>query len=161
MSGFSQPHGSHGGGAAGVASQLASIAREATRAATYAEGEYIPQLTREDELRRAFLGAGAVAAGLEHLKRLVARLESGENCLQILEHAIGDMEAGRRAIQDGVTTMADMLRNGVVVIDAVATGTAAIHFREAATIIRGIADIALLESVPCEDLFSVITGRVD
>ena len=144
-----------------MASQLASIAREANRVATYAEGEYIPQLTREDELRQAFLGAGAVAAGLEHLKRLIGKLESGENCLQILDHAIADMEAGRRAIQEGVTTMADMLQNGVVVIDAVATGTAALHFREAATIIAGIGDLARLESVPCEDLFTAITGLVN
>ena len=157
MSGFSTSH--HGGGAAGLASQLVAVAEDASRAAMYAEGEYIPQLTREDELRRAFLGAGSVAARLEHLKRQVAKLETGANCLEILQHAIEDLEAGRTAIQEGVQLTAEMLQNGVLVIDAVATGTAAIHFREATTIIRGIADIAMLESVSCEDLFHAITGE--
>jgi hypothetical protein len=156
MSGFSTSH--HGGGAAGLASQLAAIADDASRAAMYAEGEYIPQLTREDELRRAFLGAGAIAARLEQLKREVAKLGSGDNCLLILQHAIEDLEAGRTAIQDGIRTTEDLLQNGVVVIDAVATGTAAIHFREVTTIVRGIADIATLEAVPCVDLFRAITG---
>lgn len=158
MNGFSQPHGFHGGGAAGVASQLASIADDTARAAMYAEGEYIPQLTREDELRRAFSGAGAAAAALEQSKRQLARLECGDNCLQIMGFAIVELEAGRRAIQDGVTTMANMLDQGVIVIDAVATGTAAIHLREAATIIRGIADIAKLEATPAEDLYDAIVG---
>lgn len=154
MSGFSTSH--HGGGAAGLASQLAALAQDAARAATYADGEYIPQLTREDELRKAFLGAGTVAARLEQLKRHVAKLDTGENCLLILQHAIEDLEAGRTAIQDGVQLTEDMLRNGVLVIDAVATGTAAIHFREAATIIRGIADIATLAAVSVDELYSRI-----
>lgn len=155
MSGFSTSH--HGGGAAGLASHLAALAQDASRAAIYAEGEYIPHLTREEELRKAFLGAGTVAARLEQLKRHVARLDSGDNCLLILQHAIEDLEAGRTAIRDGVQLTDDMLRNGVLVIDAVATGTAAIHFREATTIIRGIADIATLHSVTCEDLYAAIT----
>ena len=146
------------GGAAVLADQLIVIADDTLRAAMFAEGEYIPQLNREDELRKAFSGAGSAAARLEHSKLRLARLECGEHTMHILQAAIDELEAGRSALQEGVAVTTDMLQNGVVVIDGVATGTAAQHFREAATIIRGIADIATLEATPCEALFRRITA---
>jgi hypothetical protein len=150
------PHGIHGHGSAGLASQLAAIADEAARAAMYADGEYIPQLTREEELRKSLLGAGTVAARVEAAKRQVRKLGTGDNCVEVLDIALLDLEAGRREIQEGVRMTSDLLENGVVVIDAVATHTAAAHFRQAAAIIRGISDIATLDAVPLDQLYSAI-----
>lgn len=158
MSGIpSALQGAHGGGAAGLASQLSAIANDADAAATFADGEYIPQMSREHELRRAFSGAGRAAALLEELRPRIAKLEGGDDGLRLAQHAIDNLEGGRQALLDGVVEVQDASGHGTVVADAIATGTAGGMFRDAATRVRDIADVATLESVPAEDLYDAIT----
>lgn len=149
----------YGDGAGGLATRLTEIAEDAHRAGTYADGEYIPQMSREFELRLAFSGAGAVSARLEQLKSRIARLDGGEDGLRLVQHAIDNLEGGRRTLQEGVRIEDDALRNAGAVIDAIAIGTAGTMFRQAAAGVQGIADIAKLESVGVDDLYLAITGE--
>lgn len=158
MSGFSMQHDAHGDGATGLATRLTVIADDTSQAATYADGEYIPQMSRESELRRAFSAAGAAAAQLEALKPKIAKLDGGKDGLRLAQHAIDCIEAGRRAIHDGVAVRDDVFGSGSAVADAIATSTAGTMFRQAALGVRGIADIATIESVSVDDLFDLITG---
>lgn len=158
MSGIpSALQGAQVGGHDDLATQLTELADDATRAATFADGEYIPQMSREHELRTAFSESGRAAARLEALRRQIAKLDGADDGMRLANAAIDNLQGGRRAIQEGVSVAEDVLRSGTIVADAIATGTAGGMFREAAAGMRGIADIALLEATGVDDLFAAIT----
>lgn len=129
---------------------LLEVAGEADRAATFAEGEYIPQESRDVELGHAIQAAGRAASLLEHLAPRIAGLEGGEDGLVLARDALASLLAAR-------TTM----REACLDIDAMATGTATSLFGDAAARIRGIADIALLEATPEQALFGAIMRGTD
>lgn len=157
MNGFSTQHDDRGDAATGLAPRLTVIAGDVAHAAAFADGEYIPQMSRESELRRAFSAAGGAAAQLEALKPRIAKLDGGTDGLRLAQYAIDCIEAGRRAIHDGVAVDLDLLGSGSALADVIATSTAGTMFRQAASGVRGIADIATIESVSVDDLFEAIT----
>lgn len=150
-------HGADADGAS-LAQQLDEIAASAKRASTFAEGEYIPQLSRQHELKAAFTGAGRATEALETLAPRIAMLDGGEDGLRLAKAAIDNLDAGRQALRDGVHTQDDVLRGGAVVADMVATGAARSHFREAGDAVHGIAGIAAFEATSAADMFRAITS---
>lgn len=157
MSGIGVLHGAWGGGASTLAAKLAAIAEDAARAAALADGSYLLELPRRVELQKAFTGAARAAAMLEDLKPRIAVLEGGEDGLRLAQRAIDDLDAGRRALRNGLAVEDDALRSGAAISDAIATSTAGSHLRDASAGLRGISDMAVLESTSADDLFAAIT----
>lgn len=157
MSGIAALNGAHGSGRVELAKQLARIADEAARAATFADGEYLPQMSRSLEVRTAFGGAGRAAQLLEDLKPRIAVLDGGEDGLRLAQRAIDDLQAGRQALRGAVSIEDDVIPDGAVVADAIATGSAGSLFRDAAAGVRGVADMATFEATSAGDLFLAIT----
>lgn len=146
------------GGRAGLAAQLHVIADTAKRAATFAEGEYIPQMSRQFELKKAFNDAGRAVSDLEDLAPRIAMLDGGEDGLQLAKAAINNLGVGRQALRDGVVIEDDIVRGGAVVADAVSTGTAGAFFREAESKVRGLADLASIEGYSADELLRGLIG---
>ncbi|MEO6867216.1 MAG: hypothetical protein ABI200_04270 [Gaiellales bacterium] len=149
-------HGASTGGAS-LATQLDDIAAAAGRAATFAQGEYIPQLSRPHELKTAFRGAAQATAKLEALAPRIAQLDGGEDGLRLAKAAIDNLDGGRNILRDGVAIEDDIPRGGGVVADMVATTTAGSMFRDASDSIGGIAALARVEATSVDELFAAIT----
>ncbi len=139
--------------------QLLEIAGTVNTAAYFADGEYIPQMSREFELERAFVDSMRAALALEHVAPRIASLEGGEDGLQLAKQALNHIASGRMALRDGVCVEEDLMRGGVLVEDAIATHAAGTLFREAETKVRGLADLALLESLSPEQVFNALANR--
>lgn len=139
--------------------QLLEVAGSAHRAAYFADGEYIPQMSREYELRAAFMDSGNAALALEQLAPRIAMLEGGDDGLQLAKQALNHIASGRMALRDGVAVDDDLVRGGTVVEDAIAIGAAGSMFREAEAKVRGIADLALLESLSPDQVFNALANR--
>ena len=137
--------------------QLLEVAGSASRAAYFADGEYIPQMSREFELRAAFMHSGTAALALEQLAPRIAMLDGGEDGLQLAKQALNHIASGRMALRDGVAVEDDLVRGGTVVEDAVAIGAAGMLFRDAESKVRGIADLALLEAMSPDQVFDALT----
>lgn len=150
MAGPSEPDGAQRVVAVALAEDLRVVADEARRAATFAEGEYIPQDTREIELGHAFRAARRAANLLEHLAPRIAVLDAGADGLLLARDALVDLQAASAA-----------MREGVLLTDALATGAASALFGDAASRICGIADIATLEATSELDLFDAIVDGGD
>ena len=125
--------------------QLLEVAGSAHRAAYFADGEYIPQMSREHELRASFNDSANAALALEQLAPQLAMLAGGDDCLQLAKRALNQIASGRMVLRDGVAVDDDLVRGGTLVEDAIATHAAGTFFREAEALIRGLADLALLE----------------
>ncbi|MCW2923425.1 MAG: hypothetical protein JWM98_829 [Thermoleophilia bacterium] len=147
MADFTGHDGAQVGGAAALADDLRRVAAEASRAAAFAEGEYIPQETRETEIGHAFGAAGRAALLLEHLAPRIAVLDGGEDGLLLARDALVDLQAARAA-----------MREGALLTDTFASNAASALFDDAAARISGIADMATLEGTPVTDLFDAIMG---
>lgn len=137
--------------------QLLEVAGAAHRAASFADGEYIPQMSREFELRAAFTDSGNAALALERLAPRIAALDGGDDGLQLAKQALNHIASGRMALRDGVAADDDLVRGGTIVEDAVAIGAAGSLFREAGSRVRDIADMALIESMTPAAVFAAIT----
>ncbi len=137
--------------------QLLEVAGSAKRAAYFADGEYIPQMSREFELRAAFTDSGNAALALEQLAPRIAMLDGGDDGLQLAKQALNHIASGRMALRDGVAVDDDLVRGGTVVEDAVAIGAAGSLFREAEAKVRGIADLALIEAMTPDEVFAAVT----
>ncbi len=135
-----------------LAQQLDDVARLARHASTFAEGEYLPQMSRRDELVRSWGDAGRAASGLERLVPQIAALDGGQEGLRLAKHALEQIRDGRQSLDDGVAVAADELSGGVIVVDDRATHTAGQHFESAAEGVRGIADIARIEAMSGDEL---------
>lgn len=150
-------------GAAGhvpsLADQLAHVGALARSAATFADGEYIPQMSRANELARSLHEATTASSVLEDLLPRIATLDGGEDGLRLARTALEELTSGRMALRDGVVDGDDLVRGGTAVADAIATGSAGQMFREAESKVRGIADIALLESMSPDDVLRGLAGR--
>lgn len=149
-------------GAAGhmpaLADQLLEVAGAAKRAATFADGEYIPQMTREFEVVKSLKDAGRAAAALEQLAPRIAVLDGGEDGMRLAHAALQELASGRMVLRDGVAVEDDVLRGGTLVADAIATGQAGQLFRDAEAKVRGIADIARIESMSPDDVLRGLLG---
>lgn len=141
-----------------LAEQLLEVAAAARRAATFADGEYIPQMSRADELKKSFRDAGRAATALEALKPSIAMLDGGEDGLRLAQLALDELDHGRTALREGVAVEDAFVRSGTVVSDAIATGSASAHFREADSRVRGLADLARLESLDADALLRGLLG---
>lgn len=139
--------------------QLLEVAAAARRAATFADGEYIPQMSRKMELTRSFGDAGRAAGALEALKPSIAVLDGGDDGLRLAQSALEELDHGRAALRQGVSVEDDVLRGGAVVADATATSAASVHFREADSKVRGLAALAHMESLGPDELFRGLLGR--
>jgi hypothetical protein len=143
-----------------LADQLLDVARYAKRAATFADGEYIPQMSRQSELLTALDDAGRAAAVLEDIGPRIAVLDGGEDGLRLARQALAQLGEGRSALRDGVFVDEQVLQGGAVVADAIGTGSASALFRDAESKVRGIADIARLESMSPDEAFGrLLAGR--
>ena len=139
--------------------QLIEVAGATHSAATYADGEYIPQLSREGELERSFLDSARAAIALEQLAPHIARLDGGDDGLRLAQQALHHIASGRMALRDGMADGDDIVRGGTLVEEAISTGSASRMFREAETKVRGIADIALMESLTPDEAFAALLNR--
>lgn len=139
--------------------QLLDVASATSSAAYFADGEYIPQLSRDGELERAFMDSAWAALAIEHLAPQIAALDGGEDGLQLAKQALNHIASGRMALRDGVAVDDDLVRGGTVVEDAIATSNAGTLFREAETKVRGIADIARIESMSPDEVFEQLLHR--
>lgn len=142
-----------------LAEQLIEAAAAARRAATFADGEYIPQMSRKLELERSYRDAGRAANALEALKPSIAMLDGGDDGLRLAQLALDELEHGRSALRRGVAIEDGFVRGGAVVTDAIATGSASAHFREADSTLRGIADLARMESLEPDELLRGLLGH--
>lgn len=143
----------------GLARQLDDLAAAAGRAARFAEGEYIPQLSRANELQVAFKNAGRAAQGLEDLAPRIAVLDAGNDGLRLAKAALNDLDAGRQILKAGVAIEDDVLRSGGVVTSPTTISDATARFNSARSTISDIAAIARAEETSVDDLFRAITGR--
>ena len=139
--------------------QLIDVAGATSSAATYADGEYIPQLSRDGELQRSIVDSGRAAIVLEQLAPHIARLDGGDDGLKLAQQALRHIASGRMVLRDGIAVDGDLVRGGTIVEDAIATGTAGRMFREAESKVRGIADIALVESLTPDQVFNALANR--
>ena len=139
--------------------QLLEIAGSVNTAAYFADGEYIPQMSREFELERAFMDSMRAALALEHIAPRIAALDGGEDGLQLAKQALNHIASGRMVLRDGVAVEEDLVRGGMLVEDAIATRAAGLNFREAESKVRGIADMALLESLTPDEVFNALVNR--
>lgn len=142
-----------------LAEQLLDVASAARRAATFADGEYIPQMSRQMELTKSLKDADRAAGAIKALTPSIAALDGGEDGLRLARAALDELDHGRTALREGVAVEDDILRGGAVVTDAIATGSASAHFREAAAKVHGLADLALMESLDADDLFRGLLAR--
>jgi hypothetical protein len=137
-----------------LADRLDDVATMARSAATFAEGEYIPQMSRREELERSWNDAGFAAAAIEQLAPEIATLDGGDDGLHLAKRALEQIRDGRQALHEGVAIHGedDLLRGGTIVIDDRATHTAGQQFSGAANALQGIADIARIESTSGDEL---------
>lgn len=142
-----------------LAEQLAHVGALARSAATFADGEYIPQMSRANELARSLHESGVATAALEDLLPRIAVLDGGEDGLRLAKSALEELASGRMVLRDGVVDGEDLMRGGAAVADAVSIGSAGRMFREAESKVRGIADMALLESMSPDDVFRQLAGH--
>jgi hypothetical protein len=143
-----------------LADQLLTVASFARNAATFADGEYIPQMSRQSELLTALDDAGRAAAVLEQIAPRIAALDGGEDGLRLAHQALMQLGEGRSALRDGVFVDEQVFHGGAVVVDAISTGSAGTLFRHAEAKVRGIADLALLESLSPDEAFGrLLAGR--
>ncbi|MCW2920870.1 MAG: hypothetical protein JWL76_744 [Thermoleophilia bacterium] len=139
--------------------QLLDIAGTVNTSAYFADGEYIPQMSRESELERAFIDSMQAGLALEHIAPRIAALDGGEDGLQLAKQALNYIASGRMVLRDGVAVEHDLVRGGTLVEDAIATRQAGSMFRDAESKVRGIADMALLESLTPDQVFNALANR--
>ncbi len=139
--------------------QLLDIAGSVNGAAHFADGEYIPQMSREFEIERAFVDSGRASLALERIAPRIATLDGGEDGLQLAKQALNYIAAGRMALRDGVALDDDLVYGCTLVEDAIVTRSAGMMFREAESKVRGIADLALLESLTPDQVFNALANR--
>ena len=136
--------------------ELLEIAGTVDRAARFADGEYLPQMSREYELMTAFRDSEHAVAAIERIAPRIAFLDGGDDGLQLAKQALLHLASGRMALRDGVAVGEDLVRGGTLVEDAIATRSAGMRFREASTKVRGIADIARIESMTPDEVFAAL-----
>lgn len=141
-----------------LADQLVSVANTAKRAAHFAKGEYLPQMSRTFELQRSFQDAGRAVSQLEHLKPSIAALDGGDDGLRLAQRAIDQLQAGRDAIRNGVHIEDDILRNGAVTVDTIGVASASAMFDDASRGVTGIAALARMEHMTADDLLRGLTA---
>jgi hypothetical protein len=142
-----------------LADELRCVATLAYTAATLADGEYLPQMPREHELQGAWRDASHACAALQQVAVRVAHLEAAEDGIRLVKAAIQRLDAGRSALRDGVVVVDDVVSGSAAVVDSIATGSAGAMLREAAQLIRGLADLAQLESMTPDEVFQGLLRR--
>ncbi len=142
-----------------LADQLLDVAGSMNRAAHFADGEYIPQMSRQMELTTSFKDSTRAGDALDELLPQIAVLEGGEDGLRLAKQALDHLAEGRSALREGVAVEDDVLRGGTVVEDAIAVGSAGALFREAESKVRGLVDIARIEQMTPDEVFAGLLNR--
>jgi hypothetical protein len=142
-----------------LADELRDVAFVARDASVWAIGEYIPQMSRELELRSAYRDASRACAALEQLAPRVVRLDGADDAMQLVKVAIMQLEEGRAALHETISVDVDLPGHKTTVIDSISTGASGARFRDAADLIVGLADLAMLEGLSPDEAFRRLLER--
>lgn len=138
-----------------LAQQLRDIEHLVRSAATLADGEYLPQMPRESEVAHAWHDASHASAALQYLATRVSCLDGAEEGLRLIKSAIAHLDRGRHTLaKTDHSYSADD-----VFVDIAGPG---VLFRDAAQLLRGVADLAALEDMSEDDLLEgLLTRKID
>lgn len=142
-----------------LADELRDVAFVAHDASVWADGEYIPQVSRELELRSAYRDAARACATLEQLAPRVLHMDAGIDALRVVRDAMLQLDAGREALHETISIDLEPVHGGSIVLDSISTGAAGAKFREASDLIAGLADLALLEDLSPDEAFRALLER--